>query len=434
MRFGVVKLREFAHDTQGSTIIMMAVGLLMILGVASLSIDALYLYVLKDRLQTTADIAALAAVQDIEDEDQAIATAIEYVTRNMDTQDHGEVLSPADVVLGRWDTDARSFTPGGAPANAVQVTTRRDEVNSNPVGLFFARVIGVDETNLRAQALAAFEPRRVELAMILDNSGSMDMFGGSMQYLIDAADQLLDMMFQGDATLDESRISIVPFRAMIHLGTEHADWLSGAAPAGWNGCFLARFEPAGGEPYRLTDSPPADVAFDPAPDSSNSNRNCSVQMVATEDDRAELDAAMNALGAQYQTDMHEGMAWAWRALSPRWRGDWDDPEFPKDYDDKWRKVAIIVTDGWSSPWMAPYNESVHDQVLPNVCDDMKAEGIEIYVLWMNRNNNAKVAARPYYEQCASDGGYHFADAQIEADVDTAFSEIARRIFEPRLVN
>ena len=96
-------------------------------------------------------------------------------------------------------------------------------------------------------------------------------------------------------------------------------------------------------------------------------------MVATEDDRAELDAAMNALGAQYQTDMHEGMAWAWRALSPRWRGDWDDPEFPKDYDDKWRKVAIIVTDGWSSPWMAPYNESVHDQVLPNVCEDMKAE-------------------------------------------------------------
>ena len=153
MRFGLVKLREFARDTQGSTIIMVAVGLLMILGVASLSIDALYLYVLKDRLQTTADIAALAAVQDIEDEDQAIATAIEYVTRNMDTQDHGEVLSPADVVLGRWDTDARSFTPGGAPANAVQVTTRRDEAN------------------LSARSLDAFEPRRIELAMILDNSG-----------------------------------------------------------------------------------------------------------------------------------------------------------------------------------------------------------------------------------------------------------------------
>jgi hypothetical protein len=262
----------------------------------------------------------------------------------------------------------------------------------------------------------------------------MDMFGGSMQYLIDAANQLLDMMFQGDSTLDESRISIVPFRALVHLGTEYDGWLSGAAPAGWNGCFLARFEPAGGEDYRLTDNPPADTAFDPAPNTSTSNNNCSVKMAATEDQRAVLDAAMNALGAQYQTDMHEAMAWAWRALSPRWRGVWSDPAFPKDYDDEWRKIAIIVTDGWSSPWMAPYNESEHDQILPNVCEDMKAEGIEIYVLWMNKNNNAKVAAKPDYEQCASDGDQYFADAQSEADVDTAFSEIARRIFEPRLVN
>lgn len=430
----MVQVREFFRDRQGSTIIMVAVSLFMVLAVASLSIDAIYLYVLKDRLQMTADIAALAAVQDIEDEDQAKATAIEFATKNMETNDHGHVLSLVDVVVGRWDLDARSFAPGSTPANAVRVTTRRDEVNDNPAGLFFARVLGVNEAELTAQATAAFEPRKIELAMILDNSGSMDMFGGSMQYLIDAANQLLDMMFQGDSTLDESRISIVPFRALVHLGTEYDGWLSGAAPAGWNGCFLARFEPAGGEDYRLTDNPPADTAFDPAPNTSTSNNNCSVKMAATEDQRAVLDAAMNALGAQYQTDMHEAMAWAWRALSPRWRGVWSDPAFPKDYDDEWRKIAIIVTDGWSSPWMAPYNESEHDQILPNVCEDMKAEGIEIYVLWMNKNNNAKVAAKSDYEQCASDGDQYFADAQSEADVDTAFSEIARRIFEPRLVN
>jgi uncharacterized protein YegL len=295
-------------------------------------------------------------------------------------------------------------------------------------------VLGVVEADLNAQATAAFEPRKIELAMVLDNSGSMDMFGGSMQYLIDAANQLLDMMFQGDTTLDDSRISIVPFRALVHIGTEHASWLAGAAPANWNGCFLARFEPFGGEPYRLTDNPPSDTPFDPAPDTSTSNRNCSVKMAVVEDQRTVLDTAMNALGAQYQTDMHEAMAWALRALSPRWRGTWGDADFPKDYDDEWRKVAIIVTDGWSSPWMSPYNESTHDQLMPKLCEDMKAEGIEIYVLWMNKSNNAKHAAQPYYEQCASDGGYHFADAQSEADVDAAFADIARRILEPRLVN
>jgi hypothetical protein len=164
----VVQLREFIRDRQGSTIIMVAVSLFMVLAVASLSIDAIYLYVLKDRLQMTADIAALAAVQDIEDEDQAKATAIEFATKNMETNDHGHVLSLVDVVVGRWDLDARSFAPGSIPANAVRVTTRRDEVNANPAGLFFARVLGVNEAELIAQATAAFEPRKIELAMILD--------------------------------------------------------------------------------------------------------------------------------------------------------------------------------------------------------------------------------------------------------------------------
>jgi hypothetical protein len=53
--------------------------------------------------------------------------------------------------------------------------------------------------------------------------------------------------------------------------------------------------------------------------------------------------------------------------------------------------------------MAPYNESEHDQILPNVCEDMKAEGIEIYVLWMNKNNNAKVAAKPILRRCPKRG-------------------------------
>jgi hypothetical protein len=382
----------------------------------------------------TADIAAIAAVQEIGDEDQAKATAMEYATKNMAAARHGQVLSLVDVETGRWDLDARTFTAGVAPANAVRVKTRRDQANDNSVGLFFARIFGVNEANLTAEAIAAYEPQKIELAIVLDNSGSMDMFGGSMQYLIDAANQLLDMMFQGNTTLNESRISIIPFRALVNVGSNHTNWLAGAIPANWNGCFLARFEPAGGEPYRLTDSSPSDASFDPAPDTTTSNRNCSVKMAVVEDQRAILDAAMNALGAQYQTDMHEAMAWAWRALSPRWRGFWDDAEFPKNYDDEWRKVTIIVTDGWSSPWMSPYDESEHDQLMPNLCGDMKAAGVEIYVLWMNRNNNAKHAARTYYEQCASDGGYHFADAQSEADVDAAFADIARRILEARLVD
>ncbi len=425
-------VEAFLQDQRGSVFAIMGFGLVMAAGFTALAVDMSYLYVLKGRLQTTADFAALAAVVQLPDEDAARAIAIEYTEKNMPAVDHGTVLTETDFVAGNWDANTRQFVPAGTPLNAVRLVARRSSVNNNPAPVFFAQVFGFNDVDIDASATVAFTPQRLELAMVLDNSGSMDMFGGSMQYLIDASDQLLDMVFDGSPTLTESRISIIPFRALVKPGTGHADWLSGSPPAGWNGCFLARFEPEAGDPYQLTDTPPDELPFTPAPDTSTSNRNCSVEIAAVEDSRATLDAAMNALGAQYQTDMHEAMAWAWRTLSPRWKGLWGDPQWPKDYDSDWRKVVIIATDGWSSPWMSPYNETEHDQKLPDICNDMKAQGIEIYVLWTNGGNNAKVAAEPYYEDCSSSGPFHFVDAQSAEDVQDAFREIAFSLIKPRL--
>ena len=101
-------VREFLRDNRGSSIIIVSVGLLVLLSLGSLVVDALYLYVIKDRLQMTADIAALAAVQEIEDEDQAKATAMEYATKNMAAARHGQVLSVVQrfgagrAVVGRF--------------------------------------------------------------------------------------------------------------------------------------------------------------------------------------------------------------------------------------------------------------------------------------------------------------------------------------------
>jgi hypothetical protein len=63
---------------------------------------------------------------------------------------------------------------------------------------------------------------------------------------------------------------------------------------------------------------------------------------------------------------------------------------------------------------------------------MKAQGIEIYVLWTNGGNNAKVAAELYYEDCSSSGPFYFVDAQSAEDVQDAFREIALSLIKPHL--
>ncbi len=68
------------------------------------------------------------------------------------------ILSDADIVAGRWDHGARSFTPGGNPRNAVKIIVRMSRASGNPAGTFFAAALGFDEVDITASAVAAFDP------------------------------------------------------------------------------------------------------------------------------------------------------------------------------------------------------------------------------------------------------------------------------------
>ncbi len=122
--------RRFLRDQGGSAITMFAVFLMVGAGFAAIVIDGGHLYSLKNKLQTTADAAALAAVAQLPDEDAVEDTALEYVAKNMPASEHGGVLDDEDVVVGNWDENTRTFTPEVDPGNAVRVTTRRSQCPS----------------------------------------------------------------------------------------------------------------------------------------------------------------------------------------------------------------------------------------------------------------------------------------------------------------
>jgi len=84
------------RDRRGAVAVWAALMLVMLVGVAALVIDMGYLWVLRDRLQSTADAAALAGASQLGiDEASVKAEAVAYARKNLLPGAHGKVLCTA---------------------------------------------------------------------------------------------------------------------------------------------------------------------------------------------------------------------------------------------------------------------------------------------------------------------------------------------------
>lgn len=158
-------------ENRGAVAIIVGISLAMFLGFTALSVDIGYVMVTRNELQNIADTAALAAVRQISsiyeamdsyDEQRAYVcdpATILPVAQDIALQNQAGgmniTVNAADVVIGRWNTEARTLTPTLNQPNAVQVTARRDGGGNGPVATFFAGVLGINTVNVSADATAA---------------------------------------------------------------------------------------------------------------------------------------------------------------------------------------------------------------------------------------------------------------------------------------
>ena len=132
------------RDERGATIVLVTLLLAAILGMAALAIDVGMLYNARAEAQRAADSAALAGAGSllvIPDEDRARAVAMEFGTEN-DVQGLSVELLDEDIEI---DMSAMS----------VRVTVRRAASRGNAMTTWFARVFGIDQVDVAAQATAA---------------------------------------------------------------------------------------------------------------------------------------------------------------------------------------------------------------------------------------------------------------------------------------
>lgn len=143
---------------RGAVIVLVAVLLIVLIGVASLVVDMGHLYNVRGDLQNTTDSASLAGAIELDRTEEGLERAreqaMDFAARHSADFRRSEIERD-DIVFGHWD--GQEFQPLGTDpdpgaVNAVRVHDRRADDTS--VKLRLAPVIGHTEADVGASAAA----------------------------------------------------------------------------------------------------------------------------------------------------------------------------------------------------------------------------------------------------------------------------------------
>lgn len=116
---------KFLKSEKGSTLVLIALLMPILMGFCALVIDIGTLYFTKAKLQKTADAAALAAVQDLKTTNDPVATAINYARQNGMKATVNKIKESGDTVT--VNTPYLDSSTGNYDSTKIEVICTRNE-------------------------------------------------------------------------------------------------------------------------------------------------------------------------------------------------------------------------------------------------------------------------------------------------------------------
>lgn len=341
------------RDTRGATAVFMAVGLIPLIGSVGLAVDSSTGYLLKGRLSKSLDAAGLAAGR-VALNEEAPDVARKYFDANFGTSQRVSV----DNFHFELDSTRKFVT---LTAEASTPTT-------------FMQIFGQKKMTVAARTVIYRQSRGLELALVLDNTGSMNGPKGDnapFNAMVKAANDLVDILYGDKDVIDNLWVSVVPFVTAVNIGNTRTGWLKSddnaivnkdawgktppGKPIGWKGCVMAR----GDATTDTDDTSPLVAPFTSLLYTSGAkaehvqsdkNYTCGAQLLSLTASRTTVKAALSNMKIEPSgTASNQGLVWGWRTISPKWRGLWGGAtpaQLPLDYyTDNMDKVVVILTDG-----------------------------------------------------------------------------------------
>ncbi len=445
-------LPTFRRDNRGSVAIITAIALVSLMGVVGLAIDYSRMSSTRQELQGFADTALVAAATSAKSNTDPQSAANSSLAANWAVKKRLGTATIAISDLGNNELE-------GLAATTLPMT--------------FMKVLGKHSVDISVKASVVYGQGSVELALVLDTTGSMS--GQPLSDLQSATKTLLDTAYSPPGATDKVKVAVVPFGQYVNVGVSNRSkpWMSvpadstatqnvcttynpvtgtsncqtktatgyndgvpytytyqdcqytygppvttcgpQTATVTWNGC-------AGSRTYPLEND--ANVASgQPVPGVMNVW--CGTELLRLSKDRSKIDDTIAALTAVGETYIPAGLIWGWRAISP------DSP-----YSDATqytgtnvaRKAIVLMTDGANTrspnyPDHEAYDANQANTLMAETCAAIKAKKIALYTVAFSVTDQA---TKNRLSACASSTS-HFFDAPNATQLTASFQKIGQTL-------
>lgn len=319
---------------------------------------------------------------------------------------------------------------------------------SGTVDTSFTRIIGFKKIKIDTTSTVTWgTSRKIEVALVLDNTGSMAS-SGKIEALKAATKNFINAMQKVSKKKDIIKVAIVPFDTHVNIGPANKtqtwiDWSLMDAAAGstytpgtrsvsnnygdadddtrydddrvnkdaWTGCVIDRQQ--------------SNDVLDTAPGSNPATwypaENCGlIPLLPLTNDWSAAKAMLDKMKADGKTNLTIGLVWGWHALTPN--APLTQAEVPSK---NLEKIIVFLTDGLNTQNRWTTKAADIDARTRLVCDNIKKAGIKVYTIRVMEGNQALLQA------CASNPGMYY-NVNRASEIAPVFEEIARGLQQLRI--
>jgi uncharacterized protein YegL len=417
----------FFKDIKGGTVPLLALALVPIMGGVGAAVDYTRAAGVRTAMQSALDATALMLSKEAQGMAEAAVQQRATGYFNAIFKDAAAVNVSITATLS--EPAAGNFKLRIAGAASVPAV--------------FSQYLGHAQLDIGANTEVLWGMKKLNLALALDNTGSMAS-SSKMSELKTAAKSLLTTLKTAEKAPGDVKVSIVPFAVDVNVGTDKAseswiDWTHWDQQNGrcsdrdygshsscvnngktwtpkdrstWNGCVKDRDQ---NDDVLNTPTGTTSATKYRAHQASD----CPTAMMTLSSDWTALNAKVDAMTPAGNTNVGIGMQMAWQTLSDH--APFMAPAPAADLD----KVIILLTDGQNTQNRWSQSTSSIDARTEKVCANIKAANIKLYTVRVIDGNATLL------KNCATKPEMYY-DVDQAVELNTVFSSIAQNLANLRL--
>jgi len=310
-------------------------------------------------------------------------------------------------------------------SNTVNITA------TGSIGTSLLGIVGINQIDLSVASTATAGITKLQVALVLDNTGSMAEYG-KISALRAATHQMLQRFQKVAQNPGDIQVAIVPFTTAVNVGqgNANANWIKWSydsvtvSPTGWTGCVADR-----DQNYDAQNSAP--IAGNTATlfPANNPWLGCPPQVMTLTSDWSALNNLADQMTPLGETNLTIGLAWGWQALTTT------GPLNAPAPDTGTSRVIVFMTDGfntanrWTNVLFGNGTTAQIDARTQLVCQNIKAAGITVYTIQVDTGGDSPPST--LLQNCASSVGNWFY-LKAPGELVKTFDDIAKNLSHLRV--